>query len=66
MSEIVQIDTETEEYKRMVNDYNDYISTFVSGFVTNLFSQGIIEEVDAETLKSISRIQILFKKKLRI
>lgn len=51
MSDIVQIDTETEEYKRMINDYNDYINTFVSGFVTNLFSQGIIEEVDAEKLK---------------
>lgn len=64
MSEIVQIDTETEEYKKMVNDYNDYISTFVSGFVTNLFSQGIIEEVDAETLKKYFSNPDTFQKEI--
>ncbi|MEH7116027.1 hypothetical protein V7128_01210 [Neobacillus vireti] len=52
MTEITKIDMESEEYKRMVNDYSDYMSTFVSGFVTNLFSQGIISEVDAEKLKT--------------
>jgi hypothetical protein len=51
MTEITKVDVESEEYKRMVSDYNDYMSTFVNGFVTNLFSQGIISEVDAEQLK---------------
>ncbi|PKR82906.1 hypothetical protein [Heyndrickxia camelliae] len=35
----------------MVNDYNDYVSTYVNGFITSLFSQDIINEVQAETLK---------------
>lgn len=47
----ITIDTESEEYQRMLNDYQDYISTFASGFVSNLFSQGIINEVTSEKLK---------------
>lgn len=47
-----KIDIEsTEEYQKMVNDYRDYTATFASGFITQLFSNGIINEVDAETLK---------------
>lgn len=51
MVETIAVDVESEEYKRMVNDYNDYVNTFVSGFVTNLYSQGIIDEVGTEDLK---------------
>lgn len=51
MTEINQVDIESEEYQRMVNDYQSYVSTFASGFITKLFSQGIINEVDSETLK---------------
>ncbi|MED1863239.1 hypothetical protein P4V41_07205 [Fictibacillus nanhaiensis] len=51
MTEINKIDIESEEYKTMLNDYQTYASTFASGFVTKLFSQGIINEVDAEKLK---------------
>jgi len=64
MTEIVPLDTESEEYKRMTNDYNDYINTFVSGFVTNLFSQGIIEEVDAEKLKNYFSNPDTFQKEI--
>jgi hypothetical protein len=47
-----KIDIEsTEEYQKMLNDYQDYASTYASGFITQLFSKGIINEVDAETLK---------------
>ncbi|MGG2091251.1 hypothetical protein AB1283_00610 [Bacillus sp. S13(2024)] len=35
----------------MLNDYSSYAATFANGFITNLFSQGIINEVNAETLK---------------
>lgn len=45
------IEIDTEEYQRMVNDYQSYISTYVDGFISNLFSQGIVNEVDAKTLK---------------
>lgn len=48
---LVKIDTESEEYQRMVNDYQQYVSTYVNGFITNLFSQDIINEVESETLK---------------
>lgn len=50
--ETVNIDIESsEEYKRMVNDYKDYISTYVNGFISSLFSKDIINEVEADTLK---------------
>lgn len=51
MTEINKIDMESEEYQRMLSDYQDYSSTFASGFITKLFTQGIINEVDAEQLK---------------
>lgn len=51
MKEITVIDTESEEYEKLLNTYTDYTSTFASGFITQLFSQGIIDEVDKETLK---------------
>ncbi|PGZ96979.1 hypothetical protein COE51_16430 [Bacillus pseudomycoides] len=35
----------------MLNDYSSYVSTFANGFITTLFSQGIINEINAETLK---------------
>lgn len=52
MTENIPIDVESEEYQRMINDYQAYTSTFATGFVTQLFSQGIIDEVTKETLKS--------------
>jgi hypothetical protein len=51
MTEITKVDMESEEYKKMLNDYQDYAATFASGFITQLFSQGIINEIDSETLK---------------
>jgi hypothetical protein len=51
MTESPRIDVESEEYQRMLNDYSEYVSTYVNGFVTQLFSQGIVNEVDAESLK---------------
>lgn len=51
MAEITKIDVESEEYQRMLNDYRDYVSTFADGFISKIFSKGIINEVDAETLK---------------
>ncbi|MCY9290962.1 hypothetical protein MOF05_21680 [Bacillus haynesii] len=51
MTDFKKIDIESEEYKKLLNDYSTYVSTFASGFVSNLFSQGIISEVDAKQLK---------------
>ncbi|MFS1518509.1 hypothetical protein V1503_18910 [Bacillus sp. SCS-151] len=45
-----EIDINSEEYKRLVNDYQDYVYTYVNSFISNLFSQGIVNEVDSETL----------------
>lgn len=39
------------DYERALNDYMNYMSDFIDGFVTNLFSQDIIKEIDAESLK---------------
>lgn len=64
MTETVKIDMESEEYQRMLNDYADYASTFVSGFVSNLFSQGIINEVDAEKLKQYFASPDTFQKEI--
>ena len=44
---IDNIDFESEEYQRQLNEF----SAFADGFITNLFSQGIVSEVDAKTLK---------------
>jgi hypothetical protein len=57
-------DLESEEYQRSLNDYNDYLSTYVNGFVTNLFSQGIINEVDAEKLKEYFASPDTFQKEI--
>ncbi|TCJ01123.1 hypothetical protein [Cytobacillus praedii] len=35
----------------MVNDYQSYMSTYVNGFISSLFSKDIINEVESETLK---------------
>lgn len=51
MTEVQKIDIESEEYQRMVNDYKDYVATYVDGFVSNLFSNGIVNEIDAEKIK---------------
>ncbi|MBD1379206.1 hypothetical protein [Metabacillus arenae] len=40
-----------EEYERALNDYQSYMNTFVEGFFSDMFSKGIIDEVDMETLK---------------
>lgn len=39
------------DYERAVNDYMNYMNDFIDGFVTNLYSQGIVEEIDVEKLK---------------
>lgn len=52
MTEIKKIDVESEEYQRMLNDYESYVSAYADGFISNIFSQGIINEVDAETIKN--------------
>lgn len=35
----------------MLNDFETYTSTYATGFVSNLFSKGIINDVTAEQLK---------------
>ncbi len=49
---IKQVDIESEQHKQMLNDLETYASTFATGFVSNLFSKGIINDVTAEQLKS--------------
>lgn len=46
-----EVEMDTEDYHRMANDYQDYVSTYVDGYITSLFSKDIINEIDAETLK---------------
>lgn len=48
---IKDVEIDSEEYQRMVNDYQDYVSTYVDSFISNMFSKDIIDEVDAEKLK---------------
>ncbi len=48
---VIEIDRESEDYQRALNTYSEYVSTFASGFITKLFSDGIINEVNANTLK---------------
>ena len=43
--------TEVNELEREQFDYHDYIATFVDGFVTKLYSKGIVNEIEADTLK---------------
>ncbi len=45
-----QFDPELEEM-RQLNDYQDFVSTFIDGFSTKLFHDGIINEVDMEKLQ---------------
>ncbi|KUP30272.1 hypothetical protein AU385_17825 [Bacillus halotolerans] len=47
-----KVDIESEEYKQMLNDYSTYTSTFASGFISNMFSNGIVTEIEAEQLKN--------------
>lgn len=49
--QVRDIDTNSDEYKLMLNDMETYAGTFASGFITRLFSNGIITEVTAEQLK---------------
>lgn len=49
--EIKMVEMDREEYERMLNDYQSYIATFTEGFITKLFSNGIITEVDMNQLK---------------
>jgi hypothetical protein len=52
LGENVKTDIETNaELKKAEYEYQQYISTFIEGYVTKLFNQGIINEVSAETLK---------------
>jgi len=39
------------EIKRETFDYQDYISTYTDGFISKLFSDGIVNEVQTDTLK---------------
>lgn len=64
MTNEIKIDTESEEYQRMINDYSDYTSTYASGFITQLFSQGIIDEVNKETLKDYFASPDKFQKEI--
>jgi hypothetical protein len=61
---IKEIEIDQEEYQRMVSDYQDYISTFTNGFISSLFSQDIIKEVDAETLKKYFANPDTFQKEI--
>lgn len=60
-----KVDIESEEYKQMLNDYSTYTSTFASGFISNMFSNGIVTEVEAEQLKNYFLTPMNFKKKLK-
>lgn len=42
------IDTEQE---RQLNTYQEYVSTLSEGFMTKIFNDGIIKELDAETIQ---------------
>lgn len=64
MTETVKIDMESEEYQRMVNDYQDYVATYVNGFVSNLFSNDIVNEVEAETIKKYFSSPDKFQKEI--
>jgi hypothetical protein len=61
---IKEIEIDQEEYKRMVNDYQDYVSTYVDSFISNLFSKDIINEVNAEDLKKYFSNPDMFQKEI--
>jgi len=42
---------ENQEIQRETFDYQDYTTTYSDGFIAKLFSDGIVNEVQAETLK---------------
>lgn len=58
-------DLETdEEYQKMLNDYQSYIQTFVDGFLTKLYSDGIINEISMEKLQKYFANPDTFQKEL--
>jgi hypothetical protein len=61
---IKDIEIDKEEYQRMVNDYQDYVSTYVDSFISNLFSKDIINEIDAEELKKYFANPDMFQKEI--
>ncbi|GLI82327.1 hypothetical protein ANABIO32_00130 [Rossellomorea marisflavi] len=61
---IKDIEIDDKEYKKMVNDYQEYVSTYVDSFVSNLFSKDIINEVDSEELKKYFASPDLFQKEI--
>lgn len=64
MVETIEVETESEENKRQLNTYNEYVSTFAEGYITKLFSQGIIEEIDAKKLKEYFASPDKFQKEI--
>ncbi|MCA1025679.1 hypothetical protein LCM23_06215 [Cytobacillus kochii] len=50
MTNNTQTNIESEEYERLIGEYTDYMSTYATNIVDNLFSQGIVKEVEKETL----------------
>lgn len=39
-----------ETLKRSENEYNDFVSNYIEGFVGNLYSDGIVDVIDSETV----------------
>jgi hypothetical protein len=48
---VTTIEYTQEDYERAFSDYQSYMNLFVDGFFSDMFSNGIIDEVDMETLK---------------
>jgi hypothetical protein len=44
--------TSTESQEKSYNSYEEYISSYVEGYITKLFSDGILKTVSAETLQT--------------
>lgn len=61
---VIEIDVESEEYQKQINTYQDYVSTYASGFISKLFSDGIISEVNANTLKKYFASPDQFQKEI--
>lgn len=48
MADRNMVDNETE---RQLNDYQEFIDTFITGFTTKMYHDGILKEIDAEDLR---------------
>jgi hypothetical protein len=40
-----------DDLELQLNSYDEYLSTYVEGFMSNLFSQGIIDSIDSKKIK---------------